>query len=75
MVKARGVNYPILLDEKNEVGGLFNGGELPAIVIVDAQGKVRRRFVGARSLPVFEAMIAEASHGLPPPGAAERKLE
>ena len=26
--KARGINYPILLDENNEVGGRFNGGEL-----------------------------------------------
>src|SRR5206468_6892677 len=58
-VKARGINYTILLDEKNEVGGRFNGGELPATVIVDANGNVRRRFVGARSLAVFEAMIAE----------------
>jgi hypothetical protein len=49
-VKARGINYTILLDEKNEVGGRFNGGELPTTVIVDANGNVRRRFVGARSL-------------------------
>ncbi len=60
-VKARGINYTILLDEKNEVGGRFNGGELPTTVIVDANGYVRRRFVGARSPPVFEAMIAEAN--------------
>ncbi len=59
-VKARGINYPVLLDEHNEVGGRFNGGELPTTVIVDAQGNVRRRFIGARTLPVFEAMIAEA---------------
>jgi thiol-disulfide isomerase/thioredoxin len=58
--RARNINYPILLDEHNEVGGRFNGGELPATVIVDAQGNIRRRFVGARSLPVFEAMLAEA---------------
>jgi thiol-disulfide isomerase/thioredoxin len=68
-VSARGINYPILLDKYNEVGGRFNGGELPTTIIVDAQGNVRRRFVGARSLPVFEAMIAEASRparsGLP----------
>ncbi len=64
-VKARGINYPILLDEKNEVGGRFNGGELPTTVIVDAHGQVRRRFIGARSLPVFEAMIAEAAQDLP----------
>jgi len=59
-VKGRGINYTILLDERNEVGGRFNGGELPTTVIVDANGNVRRRFVGARSLAVFEAMIAEA---------------
>jgi len=58
--KARGINYTILLDENNEIAGRFNGGELPTTVIVDAEGNVRRRFVGARSLPVFEAMIAEA---------------
>ena len=59
-IQARGINYPILLDEANEIGGRFNGGELPTTVIVDAEGNVRRRFIGARSLPVFEAMIAEA---------------
>lgn len=62
-VKARGINYRVLLDEENEVGGRFNGGELPTTIIVDADGNVRRRFIGARSLAVFEAMLAEA--GLP----------
>ena len=58
---ARGVTYPILLDEKNEVGGRFNGGELPTTVIIDPEGNIHRRFVGPRSLPVFEAMIWEAA--------------
>ena len=71
-VKARGINYPILLDEDNEVGGRFNGGELPTTIIVDANGNVRRRFVGARSLAVFEAMLAEA--GQPEPLAFNRSL-
>jgi hypothetical protein len=61
-VKARGINYTVLLDEKNEVGGRFNGAELPTTVIVDKNGNVRRRFVGARSLAVFEVMVTEASH-------------
>jgi len=65
-VKARGINYTVLLDRNNSVGSRFNGGELPTTIIVDAQGYVRRRFIGARSLPVFEAMIAEASQPLPP---------
>jgi thiol-disulfide isomerase/thioredoxin len=62
--RARGINYPILLDERNDVGGRYNGGELPTTVLLDAQGNVRRRFVGARSLAVFEAMIAEAAKPL-----------
>jgi len=65
-VKDRGINYPILLDEQNDAGGRFNGGELPTTVLVDAEGQVRRRFVGGRSLPVFEAMIAEAGKPLQP---------
>jgi thiol-disulfide isomerase/thioredoxin len=72
-VNARGINYPILLDERNEAGGRFNGGELPTTVIVDANGFVRRRFVGARGLAVFEAMIAEA--GRPEPLAFDRSLQ
>ncbi len=60
-VTTRGINYPVLLDEGNRAGGLYNGGELPTTVIVDADGNVRRRFVGARSLRVFEAMLAEAA--------------
>jgi hypothetical protein len=63
-VKTRGINYAILLDEQNTAGGRYNGGELPTTVIVDANGYVRRRFVGARSLPVFETMIAEAARPL-----------
>ena len=64
-VKLRDINYPVLLDEKNEAGGRFNGGELPTTVIVDTHGNVCRRFVGTRSLPVFEAMIAEALQAQP----------
>lgn len=59
-VKARQINYPILLDDKNSVGGQYNGGELPTTIIIDAEGRLRRRFVGERNLHVFEAMISEA---------------
>ncbi len=75
IAKARNVNYPVLLDEKNDVGGRYNGGELPTTVLVDAQGNVRRRFVGARNLAVFEAMIAEAAMPFPQLAAAQKKPE
>lgn len=73
--KARNVNYPVLLDEHNEVGGRYNGGELPTTVIVDAQGNVRRRFIGARNIAVFEAMITEASMPLGQPAEVAKKPE
>jgi thiol-disulfide isomerase/thioredoxin len=57
IAKARGLNYPVLLDPEAVVGRRFNGGELPTTVIIDAQGVMRRRFIGERSLGVFEAML------------------
>jgi len=65
VARTRGINYAVLLDEHNDVGGRYNGGELPTTVLVDAQGFIRRRFIGPRSLPVFEAMIAEAMTPFP----------
>lgn len=56
----RGLNYPILLDKNVDAGSAYNGGELPTTVIIDAQGLVRRRFVGARSLAEFEGILAAA---------------
>jgi hypothetical protein len=69
-VLSRGINYVVVLDPEDAVGGRFNGGELPTTVIIDANGLVTRRFIGERNLQVFEAMIAEASELLPQPGAS-----
>jgi thiol-disulfide isomerase/thioredoxin len=63
-VKTRRINYPVLLDPKDSVGGQYNGGELPTTVILDAEGRVRRRFIGERNLAVFQAMVAEADKPL-----------
>ncbi len=60
-VKARSINYPVLLDPRNSVGIEYDGDELPTTVILDAQGRVRRRFIGGRSPAVLEAMLAQAA--------------
>jgi len=60
VVRERRINYPVLLDRDNKVGGRFNAGELPTTIIVDAEGRIRRRLVGSRTLPEFEAMVAAA---------------
>jgi thiol-disulfide isomerase/thioredoxin len=59
VVKARSITYPVLLDPSNSVGSRFNGGELPTNVLIDSAGNVRRRFIGARPLKAWEAMVAE----------------
>ena len=56
-VTTRGVQYRILLDPKSSVGARFNGGELPSNVIISKDGRFERRFIGPRSLDVFEAML------------------
>jgi thiol-disulfide isomerase/thioredoxin len=64
MVELKNINYPVFLDVNNEAGGQFNGGELPTTVIVDADGNVRRRFIGSRRLLTFNSMVAEAQQPL-----------
>ena len=60
------LNYAVLLDPENRIGQQFNGGELPTNVLLDRDGRVRRRFVGERSLEVWEALLRDtdrpASH-------------
>ena len=55
------LNYRVLLDPQNAAGRQFNGGELPTNVLLDREGFVRRRFVGERSVAVWEALLREAA--------------
>lgn len=64
VARQRGINYTVLLDETGAVGARFNGGELPTTVIIDAEGYVRRRFIGARNMAVLNAFIGAASQPL-----------
>lgn len=64
VARQRGMNYTVLMDETGSAGAKYNGGELPTTIIVDANGYVRRRFVGTRNLAVFEALIAAAKRPL-----------
>jgi len=55
----KGLNYRIILDSSGQLAAAFNGHELPTNILIDPNGRVRRRFVGERSLAVLEAMIGE----------------
>ncbi len=47
--KAAGVSFPVLLDAAGDTGRLYDVDDLPLVVLVDRQGKVRGSFAGGRS--------------------------
>jgi thiol-disulfide isomerase/thioredoxin len=51
------VNYRVVIDSEGRALGPYNGGDLPVAVWIDRNGIVRRRFTGARSAKVLEAML------------------
>lgn len=60
------ITYPMLLDPKGSTALRFSANDLPAYVLIDSQGMIRRRFVGFRTESALSAMVAEplATHAL-----------
>ena len=51
------INYPILLDD-GRVAGVYGGvTAIPTTFLVDREGNIRQKYVGARTRSVFEADI------------------
>jgi thiol-disulfide isomerase/thioredoxin len=61
VVQENGINYTVLLDPASEAGRRFNGGELPTNVLIDADGYLRRRWLGGRNIATLEALIGNAA--------------
>lgn len=61
VAKRRGVEFPVLLDPELRVARRYAVSELPTQVLVDAEGRVLRYFVGPRPPAVLSAMVAEAA--------------
>lgn len=55
------ISYPMLADTKSAVSERFSIGDLPAYVLIDAEGMVRRRFVGFRTESALSAMVEEVA--------------
>ena len=56
-----GVRHPVLLDAKAALVARYGVHDLPAYVLIDPQGNLRRRFFGSRTFAVFEAMLKEVT--------------
>ena len=59
------LKYTIAMDPFSTIGKRFNGQELPTNVLIDAEGNIRRRFVGPRPIQSWQAMLHEI--GVPSP--------
>jgi peroxiredoxin len=55
------IDYPMLADTKNAVGQRFSIEDLPAYVLIDAEGMLRRRFVGFRTEAALASMTEEVT--------------
>ena len=57
---ARGVTFPILIDEEQRYGGAYSAVGLPTTVIVDRSGRILRGVDGALSLPQMQSLVQSA---------------
>jgi peroxiredoxin len=57
--KRLNINFPLLLDPEGLVGMRFRAVEVPVYILLDSEGRLRRRLVGFRDEPVFEALVGE----------------
>jgi peroxiredoxin len=63
--QAARVSFPVLVDPAGEVGRLYEVDDLPLVVLVDRQGRVRGTYAGGRSTTAqalrrdIQALLAE----------------
>ena len=70
VIRKKELKYPIAMDPFSDIGKRFNGQELPTNVLIDAEGNLRRRFVGPRPIHSWQAMLNEI--GVPAPKIPEQ---
>jgi thiol-disulfide isomerase/thioredoxin len=52
------INYPVVVDAKSEVAGLYGQmNAIPVTIVVDRSGKIRSRQVGMRTKAQIEAIV------------------
>ena len=54
-----GVRHPVLVDTTAALAIRYAVNDLPAYVLLDAQGNLRRRVIGSRTEATFRAMVDE----------------
>lgn len=55
------ISFPMLLDPKGTIGSRFTANSLPTYILIDPDGKIRRRAVGFRNRSALAAMVEDVS--------------
>src|SRR5262245_62236087 len=58
-----GTSFPVLLDTDGKIAALFLVWPLPAIFVLDANGTVRHKMVGATNMSALETKIIAVTRG------------
>jgi hypothetical protein len=58
-VESGKASFPVLIDENGDIRSRFCADDLPTYVILDRDGKLRRRFAGFRQGTVLAQMLKE----------------
>ena len=54
------INFPVFVDTQGNAVFRYNVQDIPTYVLIDADGFIRRRFIGSRQLPAWTAMLDES---------------
>jgi len=58
-----GTTFPVLLDTDGRIAAQFLVWPLPAIFVIDSNGIVRHKFIGATNTTVLETKIIAVTRG------------
>ena len=58
-----GTSFPVLLDTDGKIAAQFLVWPLPAIFVLDANGIVRHKIIGATNMTTLETKIIEVTRG------------
>lgn len=57
-IKKDGLTFPVLLDEKGNIGTLYQAFTIPTSYIIDSKGIVQQKFVGPMSIETIETLVS-----------------
>ncbi len=58
-VKDQGLTFPVLLDQKGDIGNLYQAFTIPTSFFIDANGVIQEKFVGPMSKETMQTLVSK----------------